>query len=315
LEQFIKPFSGFNGTNLYVEGIAPGSNTLSWSYSEQSDCVDTIRATVFRVSITPSSMAAIESLDSAAFTCVVTPSGLSPSYQWLSGSANDAWPSTAGNNPTLDYSAPSSPSTFIQSTRWYAPTPSRQQVVDGIICYYKINCEVTIGGQSVKAFNPAILSVEVNMTGLTEGPVFQNWNSILVGQSGGVWRVTGQGGFSRSAPIASVNMPSTSQFYSKAMVHENKHVAQWTSELPWMNLFDANGLFNTVLSGLTSTVSEAALRSNIFAAIVVRHHADMAIFNLNICAMEDGAFDAMNIVAPDFLELDEADWSPLYGCP
>jgi hypothetical protein len=33
LEQFIKPFSGFNGTNLYVEGIAPGSNTLSWSYS------------------------------------------------------------------------------------------------------------------------------------------------------------------------------------------------------------------------------------------------------------------------------------------
>jgi hypothetical protein len=51
LEQFIKPFSGFNGTNLYVEGIAPGSNTLSWSYSGQSDCVDTIRATILKVDL------------------------------------------------------------------------------------------------------------------------------------------------------------------------------------------------------------------------------------------------------------------------
>jgi hypothetical protein len=76
LAEFIKPFSGFNGTNLYVEGIAPGNNTLSWSYSEQSDCVDLIRATVVRVSITPSSMDAIESLDSVAFICVVTSSGL-----------------------------------------------------------------------------------------------------------------------------------------------------------------------------------------------------------------------------------------------
>ncbi|MDR0993151.1 MAG: hypothetical protein LBN38_01075 [Verrucomicrobiota bacterium] len=51
LEQFIKPFSGFNGTNLYVEGIAPGSNTLSWSYSGQSDCVDVIKATVLKVEL------------------------------------------------------------------------------------------------------------------------------------------------------------------------------------------------------------------------------------------------------------------------
>jgi hypothetical protein len=49
LEQFIKSFSGFNGTNLYVEGIAPGSNTLSWAYSGQSDCVDVINVTVVDV--------------------------------------------------------------------------------------------------------------------------------------------------------------------------------------------------------------------------------------------------------------------------
>jgi hypothetical protein len=68
LEQFIKPFSGFNGTNLYVEGIAPGSNTLSWSYSGQADCVDTIRATVLKVDIIPESTnACIGTCSSIAF--------------------------------------------------------------------------------------------------------------------------------------------------------------------------------------------------------------------------------------------------------
>ena len=51
LAQVSIPFSGFNGTNLYVEGIAPGSNTISWGYSEQSECKDEILATVIRVDL------------------------------------------------------------------------------------------------------------------------------------------------------------------------------------------------------------------------------------------------------------------------
>ncbi len=51
LSQFVEPFAGFNSTTLYVEGIAPGSNTLSWSYSEQTNCTDHILVTVLRVSI------------------------------------------------------------------------------------------------------------------------------------------------------------------------------------------------------------------------------------------------------------------------
>lgn len=49
LVQFSKPYNGFTTTNLYVEGIAPGSNTLAWSYSEQTNCVDFIRVTVIEV--------------------------------------------------------------------------------------------------------------------------------------------------------------------------------------------------------------------------------------------------------------------------
>ena len=51
LSQFIEPFANFNSTTLYVEGIAPGSNTLSWSYSGQPYCVDIIRATVYQVDL------------------------------------------------------------------------------------------------------------------------------------------------------------------------------------------------------------------------------------------------------------------------
>ena len=49
LTQVSIPFSGFNGTNLYVEGVAPGSNTISWSYSGQADCKDEIFATVLKI--------------------------------------------------------------------------------------------------------------------------------------------------------------------------------------------------------------------------------------------------------------------------
>ena len=153
------------------------------------------------------------------------------------------------------------------------------------------------------------------MTGQTTRPTFQNWNTITVAQTGGVWVVTGIGSFSRSTPVASVNMMPTSQFYAKAMVHENKHVTQWTSESPWVDLFNANGLFNTVLSGLTSTVSEADLRAQIDAAVIAKRSADTLIANNTICDREEGAFNAMNAVSPDFLELDAIDWRPLYNCP
>ena len=43
------PFDGFSGTNLYVEGIAPGICNLSWSYSEQSECEDNIQITVLKI--------------------------------------------------------------------------------------------------------------------------------------------------------------------------------------------------------------------------------------------------------------------------
>lgn len=274
----------------------------------------TIEVAIVKVEITPSSMNATESLDSGEFTCTVTPAGLNPTYQWLTGAANGAWPATAGNNPKLDYNAPAAASTKVKKTRWFAPTPSRRQVVDGCTCSYSINCEVTVGGVKCRAAAPAMLNVSVDMSGRCIWPNFQNWQSITVAKQGGIWVVTGQGNFSRSAPVPSVNMPASSQFHAKAMTHENKHVTQWTTEAPWKDLFDANALYTT-LKTLTSNVSEADLRAKIFAAVQAKFNADVTIANNTVCDREQGAFDAMNAVSPDFLEFDDADWKPLYGCP
>ena len=49
LTQFVTPFHGFNGTNLYVEGISPGTTTLNWTYSAQSNCTDSIQVSVIKV--------------------------------------------------------------------------------------------------------------------------------------------------------------------------------------------------------------------------------------------------------------------------
>jgi len=51
LAQFIRPYNGFTTTNLYVEGIAPGSNTLAWTYSAQTNCADKILVTVFKIDL------------------------------------------------------------------------------------------------------------------------------------------------------------------------------------------------------------------------------------------------------------------------
>lgn len=311
--------SGISGTGSSItynpSGLTPGEYTVTAESNDLSGCKDECEVTVFDVQVTPANMNATESLASGTFTCTVTPSGLSPTYQWLTGSADGAWPPTAGNSPALNYSAATASSTTVNATRWFAPTPSRRQYVDGTTSSYNINCKVTVGGVECVAQSASILNVSVDMTGQCSVPSFADWGSIQVQRVGAVWQVTGQGTFHRTAPVPSANMPATSQFHAKAMTHENKHLAQLTTEVPWKDLFDANDLYTSTLSALTSNVSEADLRNQIFAAVQAKATADDAVIAATLCDLEKGAFDAMNAVAPDFLEFDDADWWPLYGCP
>jgi hypothetical protein len=269
--------------------------------------------TVITVEITPAERTAIEGLDSATFTCAVTPTDLSPTYTWLTGADNGAWPATAGNSPELNYSAGSAGSTRVKKTKWFAKTPSSWRNVDNEICYYHVNCGVTIAGVVYRAVIPAKLSVAVINGATTENPAFQAWETITVAEIGGVWKVTGQGGFSRSMFSFTCLGPETSQFRPKTEAHENKHSAQWSSDDPWQKLFDANALYSDTLSRLTGT-SDEELRSKIDQAVKSRIVQDNMVAESSRC---DGEYEARTVelaTPPLFLNLPLDKWKLLYNC-
>ncbi|MFY9374777.1 MAG: hypothetical protein WAQ74_00560, partial [Kiritimatiellia bacterium] len=51
LTKYIQPYPNFTPAVLYVEGIAPGVTTLSWSYSGQPNCTDNIQVSVIKIDL------------------------------------------------------------------------------------------------------------------------------------------------------------------------------------------------------------------------------------------------------------------------
>ncbi len=190
--------------------------------------------------------------------------------------------------------------------------------VDGPICTYTINCEVSLGGVKFRDLTPSSLTVEVDPSGVCNGPIFENEMTIQLQSTGLIkktWSVKGIGSFCRAAVSASVSPPSSSDFYAKCMTHENEHVDQWTNQTPWKDLWDATTLYNGTLKNLTAS-SEYDLRVKINNEINAQHTADTAIFSLssNRYNSEKAAFDAQYADdPPDFLEMTEAEWKPLYN--
>jgi hypothetical protein len=315
-----------SSTNQIVEikGNSTSSSkedcTVSVKYEKDGKKVNAdYKLTVCTVTITPASMHATESQSSGIFTADVQPAGLNiTAYKWLTGSAENAWPASAGNGPVLNYSAATSATTKVNNTRWFAKTPSNLISVDNETCTYKINCEVTLDGKTYRANTAADLRVEVgNFFGSTcNWPEFQNWASIVVAKdASNVWRVTGQGSFSRKAPVVVVTTLASSQFHNKVFEHENLHFIQWTSQDPWQKLFNANDLYTNTISKLTSNVSEADLRSQIFQALQAQQNTDATAARNTKCQRERATWVHENAVAPDFLELTEAEWKNAYTCP
>lgn len=95
LAQFIRPYNGFTATNLYVEGIAPGSNTLAWTYSAQTNCADKIKLTVLRVvtetvATTPSDRTRKTVGVGEEVNLRIMPSGISGTWSTSGGNINPA---------------------------------------------------------------------------------------------------------------------------------------------------------------------------------------------------------------------------------
>jgi hypothetical protein len=284
-----------------------GGGAPTWKLNGEYD--------VIKVVIHPSEINAFEGLDSEPFTCEVHPTNANvTSYRWLSGASNGAWSASAGNNPTLDYISGSSKSSAVRHTRWFAKTPSSLSSVDGPIASYNINCEVIVDGQTVRAATPATLAVVVILGTECSPPEMVDEDTISVAISNGVWVVTGQGNFRRTAPVPGTTMLTTnSQFYAKIMAHENKHVHQWTNEFPWVSIYSANICYTNLIKGLTGT-NETDLRMKISNAVRAKASQDLMVFSLYRCEAEAAANQVEKQTPPHFLEFSDSEWRAVYNC-
>lgn len=106
------------------------------------------------------------------------------------------------------------------------------------------------------------------------------------------------GTLTRNLPTPTIYVPSTSQFYSKTVAHENRHVYQWQQGL-LSDLLQVPSLM-AVLSPLTGT-TQADLSNKIAAAFTNWFNANQATYNSRIPAAETDAHAVSDLIVPQYL--------------
>jgi len=94
--------------------------------------------------------------------------------------------------------------------------------------------------------------------------------------------------------VPHVNIPTTSQFYTKADAHENQHVANWASGGVPGDLWTVDGLFS-LLSALTDS-TEQGLKNKIASTTISWDANQTTIFNSRRRADEQAAYAASDPV-------------------
>jgi len=105
----------------------------------------------------------------------------------------------------------------------------------------------------------------------------------------------------RTAPIVTINVPNTSQFYDKAVVHENKHVANYAPSALLGDLWTVSGLFS-LLSPLTDS-TEQGLITKIATTTKDWDDNQYSIYDTRKKANEQSAYGVSDPVGPQYLAM------------
>jgi hypothetical protein len=247
--------------------------------------------TVFSVEVSGPTQT-IDGNNSDQFEVEVRPTTVNiTAYQWIWEIA----PGDVGNNPNVNFSTPNQQTTNVRNARWYARPNNRLASVTGLDCEYIINCNVTVGGNTYNDPTPPTWRVYLpSPVTTTSWPRIVGMCDIVTRIENGttIWYVASMGTLRRTNPVVTSYIPLTSQFYHKyVIVHEGRHVQQWTAMDPWQNLFDANALYNNTLINLTSTVSRADLEQQIRNEIDDQNDIDDIIAALTSIDREQDAYN------------------------
>ncbi|MBI4707752.1 MAG: hypothetical protein HY761_07505, partial [Candidatus Omnitrophica bacterium] len=263
---------------------------------------------VVEVEVTPPSNA-IDGTTSNEFSVNVEPGSLSiDSYQWT-------WeaPEGSGNNPAVNYSTPNQQTTIVNNAHWHAFPDSRLSSDTGFECEYMVNCNITINGQTFRdALNPTWQVFVPNPAAQTIWPTIIGMPAIGVRQVNGQnqWYVMGKGSLARRAPYVRSYIPEASQFHNKIVtVHEGRHVYQFTAGVPDIGLtlhtlWDADALYNNVLTSVTSNISAQDLTNKIQVEINNKNRVDYEQAERERSLAEYDAHTQSTAVSPDYLEVE-----------
>jgi len=242
------------------------------------------------ISITPSQTVN----DGATANFAVTVDGDTPrAYQWAFTA-----PSGAGNNPRVDFSAATSDSTSVNSAHWFASPNSMCGA--GLTATYTIKCTVTLSNGKRKTLQTQLrVSAFDGEPGSTEGASITGGPTIGFDSSRNLWTVVDKGTMARAAAVAHVNIPSTSQFYDKAVAHENQHVANYNPGGVLGDLWTVDDLFS-LLAPLTDSTKQG-LQAKIAQTVQTWDTNQGAIFNSRRRSDEQAAYAASDPVGPQYL--------------
>jgi hypothetical protein len=235
------------------------------------------------------------------FSVTVT-GGTATAYQW-SFSA----PSGAGNSPNVNFTTPASSQTNTDG-HWFAKPnvacPSQTDLPSYYDAVYTIKAKVTFSDGkdatrsaklTVNAYwNPAGF-VDPSIADVTGGP------HIDV-DANGTWHVLDKGTLARQVPTsATINVISTSQFYTKTVQHEQVHVNQWiagTGHL-WGDLYNPDELFNQ-FKNLTGT-SQSDLFNKLVQAKTTYINGQGALYQQRITQAEREAHVVSDPIPPQYV--------------
>src|SRR5262249_28639897 len=244
---------------------------------------------------TISSPQSVKDGGSATFSRAVT--GGAVAYQWSFKA-----PSGAVNNPAVTFSAPTEASTNAQG-RWFAlPDKECAPTGDSTDPYwnsvYTIVCTVTFADQhQQKAQTTLTVNAYWNPAGATGTPSISGGLTIGPDASRNLWVVVDAGTLARNLPTPTIFVPSSSQFYEKVVVHENKHVEQWKSGM-LSDLYTISSLM-AILNPITDSTQEGLSKKLGIASVAWIHQQDRQ-FQRRLQAAEKEAHQVSDPIAPRY---------------
>lgn len=237
--------------------------------------------------------------DGDTVTFSVTSQGGTPtSYLW-----SFEVPSGAGNNPQVNFTAPTSDTTDAKA-HWFAKPnsdcPSTPPAVDTNHPYYNSSYTIKLkaifpGGREIKKEKSFVVNAFWFPIGYVAPPAFSGYPDLQRNSQTGVWYVAGPGNVQRVTNAAVISAPTSSQFFNKTVQHEHVHEVQYQNGI-LVNLWTVSSFMNAI-SSLTAT-SRSALTMKIAAEHQNWDTAESNNFNLLKPQAEREAHAVSDLIAP-----------------